>query len=59
MNKTFNSIYPVQVQRSSAERDGSSLATVEVVYRRVPDVINALMPPVSGINTLTPNKYGY
>ena len=57
--QTFNSIYPVQVKRSSAERDGSSLATVEVVYRRVPDVINALMPPVSGINTLTPNKYGY
>lgn len=50
----FSQIFPVQVKRSAADKGGSELATVEVTYRRIPDVIGILNKPYSG-----PNKYGY
>ena len=50
----FSQIFPVQVKRSASDKGGSELATVEVTYRRIPDVIGILNKPYSG-----PNSYGY
>ena len=54
--QTFSQIFPVQVKRSDADKGGSDLATVQVTYRRIPDIENMLsVPCVSSVG----NSYGY
>lgn len=52
--QTFVQIFPVQIKRAAADKGGSEVATVEVTYRRIPDVIKMLNKPCVSIN-----KYGY
>ena len=50
----FKQIFPVQVERSVSDVGGTELATVKVVYRRIPDIIGILNKPYSGTN-----NFGY
>jgi hypothetical protein len=52
--QTFTQIFPVQIKRSSADKGGSEVATVEVTYRRVPDIVGMLSKPC-----VSDNNYGY
>ena len=57
--QTFTQIFPVQIKRSAADKGGSEVATVEVTYRRIPDVSNMLNPPCVVTDNDPTHTYGY